>query len=55
MADSMSPDDADTIANRISQEMVARVAAAMAERWGNESELGAFELEAVRELGRKAI
>ena len=49
------PDDADTIAQRISQEMAARVAAAMAERWGNESELGAFDADAVRELGRKAI
>ena len=49
------PDDADTIAQRISREMAARVAAAMAERWGSESELGAFELEAVRELHRKAI
>ena len=49
------PDDADTIAQRISQEMAERVAAAMAERWGIESELQAFDADAVRELGRKAI
>ena len=49
------PDDADTIANKISQEMAERVAAAMAERWGNESELGAFDADAVAELTKHVI
>ena len=49
------PDDADTIAQRISQEMAVRVAAGMDERWGIESELGAFDADAVRELGKHVI
>lgn len=49
------PDDADTIAHRIGQENADKLQAKLTEWFGNESELGAFDADAVRELGKRAI
>ncbi len=47
------PDTADTIAHRISQENADAVAAKMAEWF--DSELGAYDADAVLEMGRRVI
>jgi len=49
------PDDADTIRARIGQENADKVAAKMAEWFGNETELGAYDADAVLEMGRRVI
>lgn len=48
-------DDADTIWARIGQESADAIEAKLSQWFGNETELGAYDLEAVRELGKNAI
>lgn len=47
--------DPDSIAARLSDEMRARVNAAMNDRMNRESEMAAYDAEAVAELGRNVI
>lgn len=49
------PDDADTIRARIGQENAAAVEAKIAGWIGNETEMAAYDADAVMELGRKVV
>jgi len=49
------PVSADSIRARLSQEAADAVDAKLSEWFGRESELGAFDAEAVRELGRRVV